>query len=241
MQEPLCTDGDSIIMGKYWLNSNLWGAHTGSGSQCLWDVATEGSNIAWGTSWDWAGQVDAVKSYNCAVLGWHWDWKLPHTGLPLQLSTHQSIQTTWSFNLAQTTPGGINVSYDLWLSTNSHLGNANPSEEIMIWLYQSGDISPIGSKQTTATIGGTSWDLWEGSVPACGWPVHSFVRTTNTSSQSLDLTNFFDYLVSRGLSRSNYLISVEAGPEVFTGTGRLDTTSYSIEIGETTPIYELHS
>jgi xyloglucan-specific endo-beta-1,4-glucanase len=234
MKEQLCNDGDSIIMGKYWLNSNLWGAQTGSGSQCLWDTSSNGSNIAWGTEWDWTGQYDAVKSYNCAVLGWHWGWKLPNTELPLQLSAHQNIYTSWIFDLTQTTPGGINVSYDLWLSANPHLGNASADTEIMIWLYRDGDISPVGSKKTTITIAGIDWDLWEGSVPA-GWSVYSFVRTSNTSSQSLNLNDFFDLLISRGLNDSTYLISIEAGTEVFTGAGRLDTTSYSVNIGGTAP------
>lgn len=232
MQERVCNNGDSITMSKYWLNSNLWGAHTGSGSQCLWNTFANDSTIAWGTSWDWSGQANSVKSYNCAVLGWHWGWKLAHTGLPLRLSEHRSVHTTWSFDLTQTTPGRLNVAYDLWLSANPELGNASADHEIMIWLYQNGNISPIGSKQSTTMIGGSNWDLWEGSLPECGWPVHSFVRATNTTSQSLDLADFFDYLISRGLSDSNYLISVEAGTEVFTGAGQLDTTSYSVDIGE---------
>lgn len=234
MKEQVCNEGDSITISKYWLNSNLWGAHTGSGSQCLWSTSSDGSKIAWGTSWDWTGQYDSVKSYNCAVLGWHWGWKLPNTGLPLQLSVQQSIYTSWSFDLTQTTPGGINVSYDLWLSTDPHLGNASADAEVMIWLHKDGDISPVGSKQTTLTIGGTDWDLWEGTVSA-GWRVYSFVRTTNTSSELLNLRDFFDALISRGLSSSTYLISIEAGTEVFTGAGRLDTLAYSVDIGEMTP------
>jgi xyloglucan-specific endo-beta-1,4-glucanase len=228
----VCEDGDAIIMGSYWLNSNLWGAQTGAGSQCLWDTSANGSTITWGTRWAWTGQADAVKSYNCAVLGWHWGWKRADTGFPLRLSEHRNVHAVWQFDLEQNTPGGLNVSFDIWLSADPHLGNTNADQEIMIWLYRDGDISPIGDKQTTATIGGTDWELWEGSLPSCGWPVHSFVRTTNTNSASLNLTEFFDYLVSRGLSDAYYLISVEAGPEVFTGAGRLETTAYSVDIGD---------
>lgn len=228
----LWKNGDSLTLGKYWLNSNLWGADTGSGSQCLWETSWENATIAWGTSWDWSGPADTVKSYNCAVLGWHWGWKLSDTGLPLQLCERRDIQTSWNFHLLETVPGGLNVSYDLWLSSDPHLDNANADHEIMIWLYQSGDIRPIGAKQATVTLGGSAWELWEGSLPQCGWPVHSFVRTINTTSQALNLTEFFDYLNTRGLSNSQYLISVEAGVEVFTGAGRLDTTAYTVGISE---------
>lgn len=226
----LWKDGESLALGKYWLNSNLWGADTGTGSQSLWETSQHGETIAWGTSWDWSGQTETVKSYNCAVLGWHWGWKIAGTGLPFQLSEHRRVQTTWNFQLQQAIAGGLNVSYDLWLSHNPRLDNANADHEIMIWLYKSGDIRPIGVKQGTIMLGGTSWELWEGSLPQCGWPVHSFVRAVNTTSQELNLTEFFDYLIGRGLSSSQYLISVEAGAEVFTGTGRLDTTAYTVEI-----------
>lgn len=231
----LWKDGDSLTLGKYWLNSNLWGAGTGSGSQSLWETSQRDATIAWGTKWDWNGQATSVKSYNCAVLGWHWGWKLTDTGLPLQLKENRSVQASWDFQLQETRPGGLNVSYDLWLSNDPHLGNANADHEIMIWLYRSGDISPIGTKQVTVALGGAIWELWEGSLPECGWPVHSFVRTAHTTSQTLNLNEFFAFLIERGIDSSQYLISVEAGTEVFTGAGQLDTTAYAVEIGQARP------
>lgn len=232
----LWKDGDSLALGKYWLNSNLWGAETGTGSQSLWETSRSDATIAWGTRWDWSGQEESVKSYNCAVLGWHWGWKQADTGLPLQLEEQRHLQTFWDFQVQETRPGGFNISYDLWLSADPHLGNASADHEIMIWLYQSGALRPIGTKQVTVTLGGVNWELWEGSLPECGWPVHSFVRTVNTTSQALDLREFFDFLIARGLSRSQYLISVEAGAEVFTGAGQLDTMAYAVEIGQASPI-----
>ena len=38
--------------------------------------------------------------------------------------------------------------------------------------------------------------------------------------------------MARGMRKTTYLLSVEAGVEVFTGAGRVDTTAYSVEIGE---------
>lgn len=229
----VCNNGDSITMGKYWLNSNLWGASSGSGSQCLSDTSNNGSTIGWSTTWNWSGSPNSVKSYDSAVLGWHWGWKIANTGLPVQLSANTSVNTSWSFNLNQTTQGGQDVAYDIWISTDPNLGNANPTDEVMVWLDHTGSIQPVGSQQTTTTIDGTSWNLWEGNA---GWNVHSFVRTSNTSSASLNLADFFNYLITaRGLSSSKYLISVEAGTEVFTGAGTLNTTAYSVTIGGGNP------
>ena len=102
----------------------------------------------------------------------------------------------------------------------------------MIWLSRSRDIRPIGTEQATISLAGSTWELWEGSLPANGWPVHSFVRATNTTEQTLNLTEFLEVLIARGMRKTTSLLSVEAGVEVFTGAGRVDTTAYSVEIGE---------
>jgi xyloglucan-specific endo-beta-1,4-glucanase len=226
----ICKNGGFLIQGRYYLYNNLWGADTGLGSQCLWGSSSNGSHIAWGTSWNWTGHSDSIKSYAAVVWGWHWGWKVANTGLPIQLSSIRSMYTSWSFNLTHKTPGGTNVTYDIWLSENPHQSDENPTGEIMVWLYNTGDISPIGSRQTNLIIEGIGWDLWVGDHPVSGWPVYSFVRTANTNAETLNLINFFQYLISGGLSRSVYLLSVEAGAEVFVGEGSLDTTLYSIDI-----------
>ena len=228
--ERICKNGAFLIQGKYYLYNNLWGANKGSGSQCLWSSASDPSHIAWGTSWNWTGQRNTIKSYAAAVWGWHWGWKIANTGLPIQLTSLRNIRSAWSFNLSHTILGGTNVTYDIWLSENPHLDEENPTGEVMVWLYNTGDISPIGSKQTYVTIEGVEWSLWEGPHPVSGWPVYSFIRTVNTKIETLDLTNFFQYLISFGLNYSAYLLSVEAGAEIFTGEGRLDTTHYSMDV-----------
>jgi hypothetical protein len=225
----VCNNGDTITQGKYWLYNNLWGASSGSGSQCISDTSQSGNSIAWSTNWNWSGSSNSVKSYDSSVLGWHWGWKIANTGLPVQLSSNTSVNTSWSFNLNQTTAGGQDVAYDIWISTDPNLGNANPTDEVMVWLDYTGSIQPVGSPVGTTNVDGSSWTLWEGNA---GWQVHSFVRSSTTTSASLNLSDFFNYLIqSRGLSSSKYLISVEAGTEVFTGAGTLNTTNYSVTIG----------
>jgi hypothetical protein len=225
----VCANGDSITMGEYWLNSNLWGASSGSGSQCISSGSQSGSTISWSTNWNWTGSSNSVKSYDSSVLGWQWGWQIANTGLPIALSSNDSVNTSWSFNLNQTTAGGIDISYDTWFSPNANLGNANPSDEVMVWLYNAGGISPVGSPVASYTIDGTSWELWEGGS---SWEVHTFVRTSNTTSASLNLMDFYKTLVSRGtLNSSEYLLSVQSGTEIFTGAGTLNTTAYSTTIG----------
>ena len=225
-----CTPGAAITAGKYWISNNQWGKDGGSGSQCVWQTSRRGDNLAWGPDWRWTGASDQVKTFASTVLGWHWGTKIAGTGLPVRLSDHKAVTTTWNFTVTQQTANTLDVSYDLWLH---NIGNADwnnqPTDEVMVWLYRSGGAGPVGTKQATVTIGGTTWDLYQGNI---GWNVFSFVRTSNTTSATLNLTDFTDNLVGRGvLQNTKYLSSVESGAEIFTGQGRLDTSAYAVTVG----------
>jgi hypothetical protein len=224
-QGKTSTSGASIVLGKYWINNNLWGASGGSGTQSIWSTCSSGNTIGWGTEWNWSGGAGKVKSYASAVLGWQWGWKVNGTGLPVQLSAGKNITCGWTYRVQ---PGQtIDVSYDLFAHTLSNAGtNDDPTDEIMIWLYRSGGAAPIGGTSATVDIAGTSWELHEGSNGR--WQVHSYVRSSNADTgATLNLMDFMKDLTSkRGLSSSKYLSSIQAGTEVFLGSGRLDTDQY---------------
>jgi xyloglucan-specific endo-beta-1,4-glucanase len=226
----LCNPYDSITMGKYWINNNVWGSGSGSGTQCIWSNSTPGDTISWGTSFNWTGQSNSVKSYAASVLGWHWGWKNTNTGLPVQLSANRNINTNWNYQVTHNNSVTMNVAYDMWFHTIANPTYADqPTDELMIWPYRSGGAGPAGSLQGTVNIGGTTWQLYRGVVGS--WNVFSYVRVSNTNSVSLNVRDFTNDLVSRGwMSSSKYLTSVQAGTEVFIGNGWLDTTSYSVSV-----------
>lgn len=228
--KEIMENGGVLALGKRYIFNNLWGADTGAGSQSVWGLERPDSQVSWGTRWDWRGREDTIKSYAAIVTGWHWGWRIAGTGLPLRVNAIRHARTSWEFDLLQDSAGGYNVTYDMWLSDNPRIQNENPSGEIMIWLNYSGVIQPIGARKADFAIGGTSWVLWEGPHPISGWPVYSFVRGESADRVSLDLADFFAALASLGLDGIEYLISVQAGIEVFTGKGRLETKSYSIDI-----------
>jgi xyloglucan-specific endo-beta-1,4-glucanase len=218
------TNAASITLGKYWINNNEWGASTGSGTQAIWSTCQQGDLIGWGTSWNWAGTTNKVKSYSSSVLGWQYGWKLTDSGLPLQISAGNQLNCGWSFNFTQS-GGSADVSYDMFLHAIQMPGtNDTPTDEIMIWLYTANGAAPTGTKQTTVTIDSASWDLYRGTTT---WNVFSYVRTANATSAVVNVMDFLNDLVSRGwVQSSKYLTSVQSGTEIFTGTGELDTTGY---------------
>lgn len=221
-----CEAFGTITLGKYYLNNNLWGQDSGSGWQCMWDNYS-GSTIGWGTSWGWSGQSNSVKSFTSTVLGWHWGWQTTGHELPVQLNAGRDVYTDWQYRVSGS--GTMNVAYDLWLHDMPNPDWQNdPTDEVMVWLYRSGGAGPLGTLQGTVTIAGTSWDLYRGDI---GWNVFSFVRQSNTASATLHMQDFLGHLVSRGwVSNTKYLSSVQAGTEVFTGDGQLDTDAYTADI-----------
>jgi hypothetical protein len=122
------------------------------------------------------------------------------------------------------------VSYDMFLGTSS---SASASYEIMVWLAALGGAGPIsstGSPIATPTIGGITFKLFKG--PNGSTTVFSFVASSEVTNFNGDLMNFFSYLISsQGVSSSQYLQSLGAGTEPFTGSNAvLTTTGYSAQM-----------
>ena len=230
-----CTAFDTITLGKYYVNNNLWNEGKYTGTQCVWSNSQSGSTISWGTNYSLANSATGkdydVKSYASTVLGWHWGWKVdkPSTGLPIRVGDRKPVRTSWDFTVSSN-PGTMNVAYDLWLHTkNTADWQDQPTDEIMIWLNRQGGAGPLGTKYGSVSLGGAMWDIYQGDI---GWKVYSFIRQANTSKASLNLDDFTQALVRRGLlSNDKYVSGIESGTEVFKGTGRLDTKSYSVDIG----------
>ncbi len=93
----------------------------------------------------------------------------------------------------------------------------------MVWLAALGGAGPIsstGSAVATVTINGVSWKLFSG--PNGSTTVYSFVAVDEATSFSGDMKLFFDYLVkNEGFSTSQYITTIEAGTEPFTGKSGL--------------------
>lgn len=103
----------------------------------------------------------------------------------------------------------------------------------MVWLAALGGAGPIsssGSPVATPTIAGISWKLYSG--PNGATTVYSFVAASEVTSFSADMKLFLTYLATNeGFSTSQYLTSIGAGTEPFTGSNAVLTVSaYSVVI-----------
>ncbi|KAH8672654.1 endoglucanase A precursor [Tricladium varicosporioides] len=210
----ICGQWDSVATGTYTVYQDLWGESAAtSGSQCTTVNSLSGTTLAWSTSWTWAGGSSSVKSYANAVV----------KTTSKKISAISSMATTWKWSYTGSSIVA-DVAYDIFTSATSGGSNAY---EIMIWLAAIGGAGPIsstGSPVATTTINGVSWKLYSG--PNGATTVYSFVASSQATSFSGDLMNFFKYLeTNQGFPSSQYLVSIGAGTEPFTGSNAVFTTS----------------
>jgi cellulose 1,4-beta-cellobiosidase len=144
-------------------------------------------------------------------------------------SVTNSAIDSWS----TTQPGGgsaYDVAYDIWFNQTPTTDTQPDGTELMIWLNHHGPVQPSGSEVAAdVSLGGRSYDIWYGRQSA---DEVAYTLTSGTTSVSnLDLQPLVADAIARGyLSRSWYLIEVEAGFEVWDGGTGLATDSFSVRV-----------
>ncbi|KAG8773812.1 hypothetical protein FRC15_001751 [Serendipita sp. 397] len=223
-----CDSWGSSTQGSFTAYQNLWGASSGTGSQCMSLDSVSGSTFAWTTTWTWSGGPYNVKSYDNIAYNFA-------TGV--KVNTISSIPSTWVWSQTGTSPIN-NVAYDLMTTASGNVNDAH-TYEIMIWLGAFGGAGPIsssGSPVATPTIAGYSWKLFDGYNGSMR--VFSFVASSNIQSFTGDLKAFLTYLASNnGFDATQYLTVLQAGTEPFTGSNVvLTTTKYTVALNTGTTV-----
>jgi hypothetical protein len=99
----------------------------------------------------------------------------------------------------------------------------------MIWFNRQGSIQPIGSRVGSATIGGRTWEVWQGSNGSNA--VVSYVAPSAISSWSFSVLDFINDVKNRGaITNSWYLTSIQAGFEPWVGGAGLGVNSFSAAV-----------
>ena len=132
-----------------------------------------------------------------------------------EISSFSSITSTF----AETSPdrGIYEDAYDIWLN-----GIATPgSTEVMIWNDNHGQ-TPAGSLQATVTIDGRPYAVWKtGNYIA-------FVASTNFTSGTANLLDFFQWLMTKGWIPDNTTLGqVDYGAELVSTNGAPATFTFS--------------
>jgi hypothetical protein len=186
--------------GGYTVRNDVWGS--GAGPQVIW--ANSFSN--WGV---WANHPNTggVKSY-------------PHSARNVgrSLSGLGGLQS--SFNVTRPSAGAYETAYDIWANNNAF--------EIMLWMNKTGAVGPIGSRQTSVTVGGHSWDVYRGSNGSN--QVFSFLRQGNTNAATVDVRAVLNWIRSQGWFGDVTVGEVQFGFEITSSSGGFDFASNSYSV-----------
>jgi Glycosyl hydrolase family 12 len=218
-----------VSHGTYIVQNNEFGS---SAPECVTTDGTAGFAVANSSIDQAAGSPPA--GYASIYQGCHWG-KCSSGGLtstPIKVSNLNpgTVTTSWS----TTQPGGDNVydvSYDIWFNRTPTTSGQPDCTELMVWLNHDGLVQPFGSQIASGvSIGGRSYNVWAGQQPWGDTITYDMTRGI-TSVSGLDIGTLAQNAASHGyLSRSCYLIDVEAGFELWHGGAGLATTSFSVTI-----------
>jgi len=199
-----------VTTGKYYVTNDTWNASHYSGlSQSIhvcgynnwYAVATMNNDTSDG----------AVKTSPNIQETWY--------PTPTNLSDWKSITSHYS----DVPPGagknyGIwEFEYDIWLNGLAD----SKSTEIMIWTFDNGQ-SPNGSLSGTFISGGHTYSVYHSAPP---YQYIAFVDLNGKLSGNVNLTDFFNYAISKGWMKSSAslyqicngveLVSTNGNPEKF--------------------------
>ena len=169
----------------------------------------------------------APSGYPSIYQGCHWG---NCSGGPL--ATHPAreasgVTASWS----TTQPGSssvYNAALDAWFNSTPARGRPNCAE-LMVWLGHNGHIQPAGRPAGTATVDGTPYDVWYGKG---AWTAITYDMTGPVASVSnLNIGDLARDAVSRHyMPASCYLVSMEAGFEVWHGGQGLATNYFAVNV-----------
>jgi hypothetical protein len=222
----LCNSQTAPVDGSaYMVENNEWGS---GASECV--TAGRGTSFTVANS-SIANGIRMPGGYPAIYKGCHWGACTTGSGFPIRVSDIRRGTVTTSWNTSQ--PGGrsvYNVAYDIWFNQTPTTSGQPNGTELMIWLNHHGPVHPFRSRVASdVSIGGRSYNVWYGRQ---AWNMVSYTMTTGaTSVRNLDLEPLIADAVRRGyLSRSWYLIDVEAGFELWQGGAGLATNSFSVHV-----------
>jgi hypothetical protein len=209
--------GSTTVQSRYVVMNNRWGT---SAQQCI-NVTSTGYSIV---SQQGTGNTSgAPVSYPAVYYGCHYGNCSPGTVLPMRVSAAGSV--TSSVNYTFVSGATYDAAYDIWLDPTAKTTGVN-QQEIMIWFNRQGSIQPIGSAVGNTTIGGRSWQVWQGSNGSNA--VISYVAPSAITSWSFSVLDFVNDVRSRGaITTSWYLTSIQAGFEPWIGGAGLAVNSFS--------------
>jgi hypothetical protein len=227
----LCHYHTARVSGGYVVQNNEWGS---SAAECLTTRAgLAGFTVVRSAI---ATRSGAPGGYPSIYAGCHWG--LCATGglaskpqrvaalMPGRLVSHFAVTE-------RARPGSAyDVAYDIWVNQSPRTRGEPNGTEIMVWLGHQGKVRPAGTiVARNVTIGGRKYDVWHARGRAAGGTVTYELIRHVTAIGHLDVGRLIQDAVRRRYASPRwYLVSVEAGFEIWRGGAGLAVTRFGVRV-----------
>lgn len=227
----LCKYHTARVSGGYVVQNNEWGS---SAAECLTTHGgVAGFTVARSAIAETGG---APGGYPSIYAGCHWG--LCATGglasKPRRVATLPPGHLVSHFAVTERArPGSAyNVAYDIWVNQSPRTRGEPNGTEIMVWLDHKGSVRPAGQVVArNVTIGGRKYDVWHARGRAAGGTVTYELVHSVTAVGHLDVGRLILNAVRRGYASPRwYLVSVEAGFEIWRGGAGLAVTQFGVHV-----------
>jgi len=144
---------------------------------------------------------------------------------------YPSIFGGWSTTDPSASEDAYDVAYDIWINQTPTSGPPDGTE-VMVWLNHHGPVQPAGSVVATdVLLGGHRYDVWYSPGSSTGDTISYEMTSPRTGVTDLDIGTIIKDVERRGYTQPSwYLISVEAGFEIWRGGAGLATRSFSVNL-----------
>jgi len=227
LDSTTCADDARISVDTFVLENNVWGKGELTNYQQCITAKQNDTSTTFGWSWNWPAVGGNVKAYPEIIFGYKpFGSSTTSPLLPKKIIDLQSAVVSFS-NCVTSFNGSGNFAFDIWITDSATPKEANIKHEIMIWLEKKIQ-QPAGSFVEQVTIDGSTYDYYRGPL---SWDYIAFVKTSSNKVSSINLSDFFTYLINKNhLSANEFLAAIEFGNEVISGMGSTVITNYKIEI-----------
>jgi hypothetical protein len=226
----------AVASGRYTVQNNEWDS---SAPEC---VTTDGSAEFRVANSSISNPTDgAPGGYPSIFAGCHWgDCTKGGLGAhPLPLADIGPERVTSSWLTTDPSGSAYDVAYDIWINPTPTTSGAPDGTEVMVWINHHGQVQPAGSVVATdVPINGRRYDVWysPGSGSGSGDGVFFEMIRSRAGVTNLNLGSLIDYAVRHGYTDPSwYLISVEAGFEIWHGGAGLATNDFSVSLMKSAP------
>jgi hypothetical protein len=171
----------------YFFRNDAWNVDAGPGPQTLSACSYSSWNVVANEP-----STTTVKSYPDVQMDFQASAAGNGTGVPI--NTYKSITSTF----AEVGPsvGLYEYAYDIFVNSDTIIGPG--TTEIMIWVDVFGNRVPAATKvETAVSLDGRPYDVYETDNSNGGHYI-VFVADQNFSSGSVNVFQFFDYVIGQG-------------------------------------------